>query len=114
MAELGWEGIDMVVVNLYPFEKVVAKEGTTMAEAVENIDIGGPCLIRAAAKNHAHVAVLSDPADYPLVVNEMSDNQGGLTPGCLKGLALKAFARTSAYDAAIREYLASQSLRLVP
>jgi phosphoribosylaminoimidazolecarboxamide formyltransferase/IMP cyclohydrolase len=114
MAELNWEPIDLAVINLYPFEKVTAQEGTTLAEALENIDIGGPCLLRAAAKNHTHVAVLSDPADYSLAVREMIDNQGALTPGTLKGLAQKAFARTSAYDAAIREYLASQSIRLVP
>jgi phosphoribosylaminoimidazolecarboxamide formyltransferase/IMP cyclohydrolase len=114
MARLGWEPIDMVVVNLYPFEEVVAKEGIAMAEALENIDIGGPCLLRAAAKNHTHVGVISDSTDYPLIVKEMTDNQGAISPGCLKGLALKAFARTSAYDAAIRDYLASQSLRLVP
>ncbi|MDR2140746.1 MAG: IMP cyclohydrolase [Deltaproteobacteria bacterium] len=114
MAKLGWSAIDMVVVNLYPFEKVVAQAGTTMAQALENIDIGGPCLLRAAAKNHPHVAVLSDPSDYPLIVKEMTENQGAISPGCLKGLAQKAFARTSAYDAAIRDYLASQSLRLVP
>jgi phosphoribosylaminoimidazolecarboxamide formyltransferase/IMP cyclohydrolase len=114
MSEMGWPAIDLVVVNLYPFEKVVAQVGVTMAEALENIDIGGPCLLRAAAKNHTHVAVLSDPADYPLIVKEMTENQGTLSPNCLKSLALKAFARTSAYDAAIRDYLASQSLRLVP
>ncbi|MDR1873277.1 MAG: hypothetical protein LBS60_15375 [Deltaproteobacteria bacterium] len=114
MTELGWEAIDLVVVNLYPFEKVIAKEGTTFAEALENIDIGGPCLLRSAAKNHPAVAVLSDPTDYPLLVKEMTDNQGAVSPGCLKGLAQKAFARTSAYDATIRDYLASQSLRLVP
>ncbi|MDR0549536.1 MAG: hypothetical protein LBI10_09055 [Deltaproteobacteria bacterium] len=113
MTELGWGAIDLVVVNLYPFEKVVAKERTTLAEALENIDIGGPCLLRSAAKNHLSVAVLSDPADYKLVVNELSDNHGAISVGCLKGLAVKAFAKTSAYDAAIREYLAKQCLRLV-
>ncbi|MDR1085377.1 MAG: IMP cyclohydrolase [Deltaproteobacteria bacterium] len=114
MDALKWAAIDMVVVNLYPFEKVVAQEGAAMALALENIDIGGPCLLRAAAKNHAHVAVLSEPSDYSLIIKEMIENQGGIGLNTLKGLALKAFARTSAYDAAIRDYLASQSLRLVP
>jgi phosphoribosylaminoimidazolecarboxamide formyltransferase/IMP cyclohydrolase len=105
MKTMGWEGIDMVVVNLYPFESVIRKEGTTFEEAVENIDIGGPSLLRASAKNHAHVAVVSDPADYEWVKEELKAKGGELSPESLRKLAQKAFARTSAYDKTISEYL---------
>jgi len=100
--------IDLVVVNLYPFEATVAKPGTTRAEAVEKIDIGGPSMIRSAAKNHAHVAVLIDPADYDAVLDEMRDHGGALSDATRRRLAVKAFERTSAYDAAIHAYLAAQ------
>jgi len=99
--------IDLVVVNLYPFEATVAQAGTTRADAIEKIDIGGPSMIRSAAKNHAHVAVLIDPADYDGVLSELR-GQGGLSEATRRRLAVKAFARTSAYDAAIHAYLAAQ------
>lgn len=104
----GWPGIDLVVVNLYPFESVVAKPETTFDEAVENIDIGGPCLLRASAKNHAHVAVLCDPADYGPFISEMERMRGELSPSFRRSLAQKAFARVSAYDKAISDYLAAR------
>ena len=102
----GIESIDLVCVNLYPFEKTVAKPGCTLAEAVENIDIGGPSMIRSAAKNHACVAVVTDPAQYQSIIEEMKANGGGLTPATRSKLALAAFTRTYRYDRAISEYLA--------
>jgi phosphoribosylaminoimidazolecarboxamide formyltransferase/IMP cyclohydrolase len=104
----GWPGIDLVVVNLYPFESVIEKPQTSFEEAVENIDIGGPCLLRASAKNHAHVAVLCDPADYGPFLEEMEKTGGSLTPSFRRALAQKAFGRVSAYDKAISDYLASK------
>jgi len=98
---------DMVVCNLYPFEQVVAG-GAGLEEALENIDIGGPSMIRAAAKNHTHVAVITDPKQYPQIVEEMRANDGAITPRTLAHLAAFAFARTAAYDAAIHSYLCQQ------
>ncbi len=100
--------IDLVVVNLYPFEATVAKADTTRAEAVEKIDIGGPSMIRSAAKNHAHVAVLVDPDDYEGILQELKDSSGELALATRQRLAVKAFERTAAYDAAIHGYLARQ------
>ena len=100
--------IDLVVVNLYPFEETVAREGVTRAEAVEQIDIGGPSMIRSAAKNHAFVGVVVDPADYPALLEELRSNDGVLDEATRRALALKAFERTAAYDAAISGYLAAQ------
>jgi phosphoribosylaminoimidazolecarboxamide formyltransferase/IMP cyclohydrolase len=100
--------IDLVVVNLYPFEETVAREGVTRAEAVEQIDIGGPSMIRSAAKNHAFVGVVVDPADYPALLEELRSNDGVLDEATRCALALKAFERTAAYDAAISGYLAAQ------
>ena len=102
------ESIDLVCVNLYPFEKTVAKPGCTFAEAVENIDIGGPTMIRSSAKNHAFVAVLTDPAQYQSIIEEMKVNDASLTAATRSKLALAAFTRTSRYDRAISEYLAKQ------
>src|SRR5690606_18080701 len=99
--------IDLVVVNLYPFEATVAK-GAGAEECVENIDIGGPALIRAAAKNHGDVAVVVDPADYEIVLKEI-EAHGGTTIALRRLLAAKAFARTSAYDAAISGWFAEQT-----
>lgn len=104
----GISSIDLVVVNLYPFEQVVGKESTTFAEAIENIDIGGPAMVRSAAKNHAHVAVVVDPNDYSKIAEEISKN-GSLSDARRRELALKAFARTSSYDAAICRYLSGAS-----
>ena len=95
--------IDLLVVNLYPFEATVAK-GADYETCVENIDIGGPAMIRAAAKNHAGVSVVVDPADYARVIAEMQANGGGTTLDFRKELAFKAYARTAAYDAAISNW----------
>jgi phosphoribosylaminoimidazolecarboxamide formyltransferase/IMP cyclohydrolase len=108
MKTMGWDGIDMVVVTLYPFEQVIKKPETTFEEAVENIDIGGPCLLRAAAKNHAHVIAVSDPADYGWIRDELAKNDGQLSEKSRRKLAHAAFTRTSGYDAAISAYLAGQ------
>ena len=97
--------IDLVVVNLYPFEETVANPDVTLEEAIENIDIGGPSMLRSAAKNHSHVTVIVDPADYPRVIEEMKENKGNTTKGFREQLAVKVFLRTSQYDAAITNYL---------
>src|SRR6478752_3647519 len=103
-AELGVPPIDLLIVNLYPFEKTIAKPGVTFEEAVENIDIGGPALIRGAAKNHAHVAVLVDPDQYPALLGQL-ESHGGTTLAFRKTLARTVFQRTAGYDAAIARYL---------
>jgi phosphoribosylaminoimidazolecarboxamide formyltransferase / IMP cyclohydrolase len=105
MARHGIEPIDMVVVNLYAFAQTIAKPGCTLEEAIENIDIGGPTLIRAAAKNHRHVAVVTDPADYPAILSELKANQSALSPVTTLNLARKAFCLTHNYDASICAYL---------
>ena len=97
--------IDIVAINLYPFEQTVAKPGVTLEDAIENIDIGGPSMLRSAAKNHRWVTVISDPADYSVVLEEMKENSGDTTLGTRERLALKVFQRTSAYDAAIAAFL---------
>ena len=97
--------IDLLVVNLYPFEAALAR-GAEFADMIENIDIGGPAMIRAAAKNHADVAVIVDVADYEGLLKEMEANEGGTTQTFRRALAQKAFARTSAYDAAISNWFA--------
>lgn len=99
------EPIDLVVINLYPFQQTVAKPGVTRAEAIENIDIGGPSMVRSAAKNHAYVAVVTTPDDYSAVIEEMNENDGCLRPVTREHLALKAFEMTATYDAAIASYL---------
>jgi len=99
--------IDLVVVNLYPFEQTVAQPDVAFEEAIEKIDIGGPSMIRSAAKNHAYVGVLVDPTDYSEVVTELQET-GGLSDKTRRGLALKAFERTAAYDTAISGWLAEQ------
>jgi phosphoribosylaminoimidazolecarboxamide formyltransferase/IMP cyclohydrolase len=106
MAAHGIGPIDLVVVSLYPFEAVVARPETSFAEAIEQIDIGGPSMVRAAAKNHAHVTVLVDPDDYPAVVAELRAT-GGVSAAANRRLAEKAFALTARYDAAIADYLAA-------
>jgi len=104
MAAHGINPIDLVVVNLYPFEATVAKPDCDLETAIENIDIGGPALIRAAAKNHASVGVIVDAADYPTVIEELKAS-GGLSDETRFKLAAKSFAHTSKYDAAVAEYL---------
>ncbi len=99
LAELEIPGIDLVVVNLYPFRETVARSGVTLEEAVEQIDIGGPSLLRAAAKNHVRVTVVVDPADYAAVVADLQTN--GVSPETRRRLALKVYRHTAAYDAAI-------------
>jgi phosphoribosylaminoimidazolecarboxamide formyltransferase / IMP cyclohydrolase len=108
MKEHALEPIELVVVNFYPFEETVARAGTTLEEAIENIDIGGPTLVRAAAKNYACVAVVVDPADYPALIEELDSNQGALSAATRWRLARKAFARATAYDCAISNYLDSR------
>lgn len=105
MAAHGIEPIDMVVVNLYAFAKTVARPGCTLAEAIENIDIGGPTLIRAAAKNSRHVAVVTDPDDYPVILEEMNRLGGSMSRETSLELACKAFCLTHTYDGNICEYL---------
>jgi len=97
--------IDIVVVNLYPFAQTVVKPECSLAEAIENIDIGGPSLLRAAAKNYQDVAVLSDPADYPHLLTEMRSSGGGISMRTRFNLACKAFSHTAAYDSSISNYL---------
>ncbi|MBF0515574.1 MAG: IMP cyclohydrolase [Nitrospirae bacterium] len=105
IAAHGIKTIDLVVVNLYPFEKTVAKQGVTFDEAIENIDIGGPTMLRAAAKNFRDVAPVIDPSDYDRVINEMRSSGGGLSYAFRLSLALKVFTVISGYDAAISSYL---------
>ncbi len=97
--------IDLVVVNLYPFEQTVANPDVTLEEAIEQIDIGGPSMLRSAAKNHAHVTVVVDPADYARVIDEIKEHNGDTTKGFREQLAVKVFLRTSSYDAAISNFL---------
>jgi phosphoribosylaminoimidazolecarboxamide formyltransferase/IMP cyclohydrolase len=97
--------IDLVAVNLYPFQAVAAKAGATAEEIIENIDIGGPALARAAAKNHERVTVIVDPADYPEVLAALR-SRGDTTAETRRRLARRAFAHTAAYDQAIAAYLA--------
>jgi phosphoribosylaminoimidazolecarboxamide formyltransferase/IMP cyclohydrolase len=106
LQRLGGKAIDLVAVNLYPFEKTVAKEGASHDEIIENIDIGGPAMVRSAAKNHARVAVVCDPSDYEAVLGAIKAS--GEVPGAMRRrLAAKAFARTAAYDGAVAGYLSS-------
>jgi len=105
MAEHEISPIDLLIVNLYPFEQTVARDDCTREMAIENIDIGGPAMIRAAAKNHAHVAVVVDPGDYPQIIDELAKHNNSLPENTRRRLATKAFAHTASYDAAIWGYL---------
>ena len=105
MAKHGIEPIDLVVINLYPFEATVARAGCTREEAIENIDIGGPAMIRAAAKNHAFVAVVVDPSDYAGIIDEFGASGTTISEATRRRLARKAYAHTASYDAAIWSYL---------
>jgi len=100
--------IDMVVINLYPFEATIAKEGCTLADAIENIDIGGPAMVRSASKNYNDVAIVVNPADYELVLKEMDDNNGAVTLETRQRLSRDAFAMTARYDSMISGYLSGQ------
>ena len=104
---LGWDYIDLVAVNLYPFEATISRPGATLADAVENIDIGGVTLIRAAAKNFERVTLACDPADYTAVLRELKS--GGVCAETRRALALKGFSLTSRYDASISAYLIGES-----
>ena len=103
LLNLGWDYIDLVAVNLYPFEETIAKPNVTYADAIENIDIGGVTLIRAAAKNHERVTLVCDPADYAHVLEVL--RKGEVPPPMRKHLAVKGFESTTHYDAAIHAYL---------
>ena len=110
MEQHGITPIDMVVVNLYPFQQTVAKPNVTEEEAIENIDIGGPSMIRSASKNFRNVAVVVDPNDYEGILGELRELRGTISDGTRRTLAIKAFAHTSAYDAAIYNYLSGEPL----
>ncbi len=105
LAEHGIAPIDLVVVNLYPFRETVARPGCSLDDAIENIDIGGPAMVRSAAKNYAHVGIVVDPADYPALLDELRANGSALSLATRFRLAQKAFAHTAAYDGAISSYL---------
>ena len=103
LLNLGWDYIDLVAVNLYPFQETIAKPNVTYAAAIENIDIGGVTLIRAAAKNHERVTLICDPSDYNSVLEELRG--GGISEKTRAKLAIKGFASTAHYDAVIHDYL---------
>ena len=103
LLDLGWDYIDLVAVNLYPFEETIARPGVSYAEVIENIDIGGVTLIRAAAKNHERVTLVCDPADYSAVLSGL--RSGGIPPEMRRQLSIKGFARTMHYDTCIHDYL---------
>ncbi|HEY4771503.1 MAG TPA: bifunctional phosphoribosylaminoimidazolecarboxamide formyltransferase/IMP cyclohydrolase, partial [Steroidobacteraceae bacterium] len=105
MAEHAIAPIDLVVVNLYPFDAVSARADTTYAQAIEYIDVGGPAMVRAAAKNHERVAVIVDPHDYRLLIEELARAQGATTLATRTQLAAKAFLHTAQYDAHVAQYL---------
>jgi phosphoribosylaminoimidazolecarboxamide formyltransferase/IMP cyclohydrolase len=104
LLDLGWDYIDLVAVNLYPFEQTIAKPNVNYAEVIENIDIGGVTLIRAAAKNHERVTLVCNPADYPEVLKSL--RLGGIPAEMRKQLAVKGFRSTAYYDTVISAYLA--------
>ncbi len=105
MAEHGIEQIDLVCVNLYPFREAVAKDDCSIDDAIENIDIGGPCMVRASAKNHKFVTIVVDPSDYGMVINAIDQNE--LNDQIRRALATKAFAHTAAYDGAIANHFSA-------
>ena len=109
LARLAAAPIDMVVVNLYPFRQTVAKEGVTPEMARTNIDIGGPCMVRASAKNYLRVASVTDPGDYEAIASELRVNGGTLGLETRFRLMRKAFSHTAAYDTAIAAYFAAQT-----
>jgi phosphoribosylaminoimidazolecarboxamide formyltransferase/IMP cyclohydrolase len=104
---LGWDYIDLVVVNLYPFEETIAKPNVSYADAIENIDIGGVTLIRAAAKNHERVTLVCNPSDYQAVLKDIRED--GISAETRARLAIKGFASTAQYDAVIHDYLEKQT-----
>ena len=109
MAEHEIGNIDMVCVNLYPFAATIAKPGCTLEDAIENIDIGGPTMVRSAAKNWKHVAIITDNADFAAVIEELQQNGGKLGDKTRFNLSRKAFSHTAQYDGMISNYLTSLS-----
>jgi len=107
LLDLGWDYIDLVAVNLYPFEETIAKPNVIYMDAIENIDIGGVTLIRAAAKNHERVTLVCDPSDYNAILEEL--RAGGISAKMRQQLAIKGFASTTHYDSAIHAYLKTQA-----
>ncbi len=107
MKENDIEGIDMVVLNLYPFEQVIKKENVELSEAIENIDIGGPTMLRSAAKNYQYVTIVTNPEDYKNVIKELNSNKGSISAETNFKLAIKAFSYVARYDAAISNFLSS-------
>jgi phosphoribosylaminoimidazolecarboxamide formyltransferase/IMP cyclohydrolase len=114
LARTGALSLDMVVCNLYPFEAAIANPGVTVEEARAHIDIGGPAMIRAAAKNYLRVAAVVDPSDYVELIEDLRGNEGRLDLARRFALARKAFAHTARYEAAISEFLAGQDPGTVP
>ena len=112
MKEHEIEPIDLVVINLYPFEQTIAKEGVSLSEAVENIDIGGPAMIRSASKNWRDIAVVTDPKNYSEIADELAANSGSLSLETRQQLATLAYTRTANYDLAISRYLTHSSVPL--
>jgi phosphoribosylaminoimidazolecarboxamide formyltransferase / IMP cyclohydrolase len=106
--------IDLVVVNLYPFEETIAKQGVTLADAIEQIDIGGPAMLRASSKNFAHLTVLSNPSDYKVYLQQLRVNGGETSLEFRQQCALKGFLHTSSYDQAISNYLMEQTASALP
>ena len=102
--------IDMVVVNLYPFKETISRKGVTVEEARGNIDIGGPCMIRASAKNFIRVASVVNPQDYEKIISEMNENDGKISLGLRYELAQRAFEHTAEYDRHIADFLAGKSI----
>ncbi len=109
MKEQNYKGIDMVVLNLYPFEETIKKEGVTEDEAIENIDIGGPTMLRAAAKAFEYVVIISDPSQYEMLAEELEENNGSISYKTRRDLARQAFCRVAAYDQAISNYFSCQA-----
>ena len=109
MEKHGIEPIDMVVVNLYPFRETIAKPDCTFNDAIENIDIGGPAMLRSSAKNFRSVTVITDPSDYSRVLSDMKETGGSVKESTNFELAVKVYTATSAYDGAIAEYLRRQN-----
>lgn len=105
--------IDMAIVNLYPFKETISKQGVTVEQARGNIDIGGPCMIRASAKNFIRVASVVDPSDYEMIISEMKANNGQTTLSLRYNLAKKAFEHTALYDRMIADYLRTRSIDAV-
>ena len=108
MQEHNIPAIDLIIVNLYPFETTIAKPDCTLEDAIENIDIGGPTMVRASAKNHAHVTIIVDPEDYQTIEQELEQNQGAISHAIRLDLATKAFEHTARYDGMIANYLGTK------